>query len=294
MISNFIRGSTVIVFVVFGFTFNLSVILVVAAKRRLHKMHFFLLANLSMSDLLLHILATLVAVSQFKTQWVFGMAWCEKTLYLLRCALTTTKILLCAVTWECHTAVVTPYSFSSDITLKKITAVVLSWIGGFLITAVPFFGMGRIVYNEVTHTCEHVYLKENKIGRLFLSTLLLFFIPFGLIAKQQYQIHRAIRRQKIQIAQQQKAINANIDESQQRKMLMKSFKESKDALIIVIGFLVSYLPLFVTINLRANLQENDTLYNAWFLAVTLSQAGSTWNPIIYCFRKREFRQQLFK
>ena len=156
--------------------------------------------------------------------------------------------------------------------------------------------MVKLVYNEVTYRCVYKNFNANKIlSKLLLSTLLYFIIPsgIGLIAKQQYQISRAIKRQKIQMAQQQQAVNANIKESQQYQILIKSINESKDALIIVIAFLVSYLPLFVTGILLAKVEENEALYWAWFLAKVLSQAGSTWNPIIYCFRKREFRQQLF-
>ena len=129
MISNSVKGCIALVFALFGLTLNFVLILTVAAKRRLHKMHYFLLANLSMSDFVFHILVIFLGVSHLKKQWVFGMAWCKGTSYLIRCVFTTSITLLCATTWECHTAVVTPFAFSSDITTKKIIVVALLGIG---------------------------------------------------------------------------------------------------------------------------------------------------------------------
>ena len=296
MIPGIVRGNITLLLAFLGCTENLLVVVVVATKRRLHTMHFFLLANLSLSDSVFNISTTFVGVSQISEEWIFGETWCKATSYLLRCFTLTTIILLCAVTWECHTAVVKPYQFRNDITLEKVTAVVLLWIASLVFGAAQFFsGTGGFTYNDKMYHCERRYISYNgTIIREFVSIFIFYVIPFGLMGKQQYQINRIAKHQKTKIAQQQLVVNPKSHEGHQHQRFMQNIKESKDALLIVTAFLVSYLPLFVSRCLRVLLAESDALYNTWFLAMALTQVGSTWNPIIHCFRKRAFRREFFK
>ena len=231
--------------------------------------------------------------------WLFGTPWCQGTSYLLRCFLVTTLLLLCAVTWECHTAVVrTPYQFSSEITVKKVAVVLILWVASFLFAVLSINLAGRsITYNDKTLECELNSKSPDKSKAvLLISTTLVIIIPFGLIGKQQYQIRRVVKQQITQIIQQQRCIQANNPEGQHvhQQEFMKNVKESKDAFVIVVSFLVSYLPMFVMAGLRARLGESDAMYIALFLANLLVQAGATWNPVIYCFRKRQFRRQCYQ
>ena len=295
MVSCSVRGSVVLPLAIVGLLGNLFVILIIAAKRRLHTMHYFLLANLSLSDFFLNIIITFNAISFISGEWVFGLAWCKGTLYLFRCFVLATILLLCAVTWECHTAVVTPYQFSSEITVKKVIIVFILWVASFLFAVVLLVdGVKSVTYTNPNHQCELVFRSSSSFVIMLIIGAMIFTIPFGLICKQQYQIHQAAKHQKNKIAQQQHDVNANNPGENQPQRFMKNVKDSKDAFVIVVAFLVSYLPLFVVTYLRVRLAESNTLYNAWFSATVLIQAGSMCNPVIYCIRKRQFRRQCLK
>ena len=275
-------------------TLFLSFLGCTGTMRRLHTMHYFLLASLSLSDLALNNIATFVGVSQICEKWIFGETWCNGTSYLLRGFVFTTIFLLCAVTWECHTAVINPYQFRSNITLKKVIIVVLLWVSPFPLLAGPIFQKGEFVYNDNVYQCDINSKSNNKKIGVFILFFIFFIIPLGLISKQQYQIYRIAKHQKTQIAQQELVLNPSNHEGQQQRRFIQNIKEAKDIQLIVAAFLVSYLLVFVTITLRAYQEESDVLHNTWFLAMALTQAGSVWNPIIYCFRKRAFRRQLLK
>lgn len=287
MIPGPVKGGIFIPLTIVGLVGNLSVVLVIAAKRRLHTMHFFLLANLSLADFLLHIFSIFNITSYISEKWIFGLPWCEGTSFLIRSLATVTTLLLCAVTWECHSAVVTPFQFSSDITVKKVAIAVLLWIVTFLFSVVSLLSSANFFYNNHLYVCEF----EFKSIIMSITTIVFFIIPLGLIAKQQYQINKVAKHQKSQITQQQDAINSNSVEVQSQRRFMNNVKESKDALLIVTAFLMSYLPAFVIGGLRTKLPESDALYTAWSLALGLTHMGSTWNPVIYCLRKRLFRRQ---
>ena len=286
MIPGLVRGSVILSISFVGFFGNLSIFVVVAAKRSFHVMHFFLLANLSLSDLLFNFTITFYAFSMMSEKWIFGLAWCKGSYFLLITLTNATILLLCAITWECHTAVVTPFQFSSEITVKKVAAVVLLWIISFLFTGGSHFGSSKLVYNDYYYFCSY----ELPSGILITVIILIFIVPLGFIAKHQYQIYRVAKRQKTRIAQQH-AINFNRPEGEQQRNFIKEVKESKDALIIVASFLLSYLPFFIIASLRRKFPESDALYNAWFFGVALLGAGSTANPIIYCLRKRKLRRE---
>ena len=277
-----------------GLIGNLFVIIVTAAKRRLHTMHYFFLANLSLSDFLFHIIFSFNAINFISENSVFGTSWCQGIPYLLRCFLVTTIFLLCAVTWECHMSVVRkPYQFSSEITVKKVAVVLFLWVASFLVAVVSIILGGRSInYNNKTLECELDPKSPDKSNAVVLiATTLIFIIPFGLIGTQQYQICRVVKHQLTQIRQQQRAVNTNNPEGQRQQIFMTNVKESKDAFITVVAFLLSYLPMFVMASLQTRLPESDAMYDSLFSASLLIQAGSTWNPVIYCFRKRQFRRQ---
>ena len=63
MVSGSVRGSVVLPLAIVRLIGNLFVILVTAAKRRLHTMHYFLLANLALSDFLFQIIIFLNAIN---------------------------------------------------------------------------------------------------------------------------------------------------------------------------------------------------------------------------------------
>ena len=91
---------------------------------------------------------------------------------------------------------------------------------------------------------------------------MVFIILFGLIGKQHYQIQRLVKYQLTQRIQQQHAINANNPGVQLQQTFLKNVKEFKDAFIIVVAFLVSYLPLFMIAGLCLRLGESDICCSA--------------------------------
>ena len=267
---------------------NLLVILVTIKCRQFHTMRFLLLASLSLSDLLFHVLVMpFYAISLARGEWIFGFAWCQATVYLTSCLGISTDLHLCVVTWDCHRAVTKPFSFCEKITFKKLIALAFVWIFPLVFSSTLFYGWGKIVYSSKIHRCERTF---DNVPKFISLTLIFFVIPLLIITKQQLEIRRIV---KVQTRKMNVLNQKMMHTKQEYKGIQQNIKASKEALIIVGAFLCSYFPMLVCGAFRIFLPTSEVVFTLWSVSFCIFHAGAAWNPIIYSARRRQFRRELF-
>ena len=271
---------------------NFLVILVTIKCRKFHTMRFILLASLSLCDLLFHLLVIpFYAISLACGEWIFGFAWCRATVYLSQCLGMSTVLHLCAVTWDCHSAVTKPFSFSENKTVKKYITLAFVWVVPVVYSSAPFFGWGKIVYSSKSLRCERKW----QDGSYFISLFVLFFvIPLLIITKQQLEIRKIVKQQTRQMNRQRQQVDHNKQEPGSWIRVKKDVKASKDVLVVIGAFLCSYCPLLIFGAFRFFFPTSNVIHVLWSFAFCLFHAGAAWNPIIYSVRKRRFRRELFR
>ncbi|KAJ7380462.1 Chemokine receptor [Desmophyllum pertusum] len=104
-----------------AFVGNLFVLLVVTLYRSFHKMRYFLLASLALSDFLFAVLITSNrAVVSAVEEWIFGTTLCHYSAHLVRILHLSTVFQLCAVSYERYNAIVRrPLTYNGCIPKKK-------------------------------------------------------------------------------------------------------------------------------------------------------------------------------
>ncbi|KAJ7325333.1 Alpha-1A adrenergic receptor [Desmophyllum pertusum] len=178
---------------ILAFFGNLFVLLVVTMNRSVHKMRYFLLASLALSDFLF---ATLITsnrtVATALEEWIFGTTWCHGAAFLIRSLHISTVLHLCAVSYERYNAIVKkPLTYNGRITKKKaFLNIMLLWILPAVISLGPLIGWGDYVYNPDIFACEQKWDRQTTFPFLIAS----FLAPLGVIFILNYKVLKVVRR----------------------------------------------------------------------------------------------------
>ena len=281
-----------------GIPGNLLVILTIGQCGQFYTVRYLLLASLALSDLLYGVFVTFSRViSVGERDWIFSMSWCYANSFFACSFLLTTTLHLCAVTWECHNAVTRPLRFNDKITVAKSIKILSLWIIPLLFAATSFLGWGTFRYNEETNECEQSWKigDVSSISRILVAVVFFHILPFGIMTKHQLNIRRIAKLHSVELSHREQMSNdSNNANNCEQVKIRQNLRASKDALIILGAFLVSYLPVWGAGIWRVRCPTSEAAAIAWFVSTCFLQAGMCCNPIIYSLRRKTFRRELIR
>jgi hypothetical protein len=113
---------------------------------------------------------------------------------------------------------------------------------------------------------------------------IVWFASCFAISFSYFKILLLVRHHRRQIQSQQAAVSTNTNTASQTKLAI--------TMGYVIGVsLVSYIPAASLCEMYLSIDKsNPTLFNTVFVVMAVQFASSCFNPIIYCWRRREIRQ----
>lgn len=284
-----------------GLSGNFLVILTIFLERRLHKMGYFLLASLSVSDFLCLILVNSFRIGSIAEEtWLYGQAMCHLNSCFHRYFYVNTTLHLLAVSYDRYKAIVkSPLTYDGTMTSLKMLLVLIIWLIPIPLSIGPFLGYGMFVYNPEVYFCENGWLLRSDVPetRKVFFTVVTILGPFVIIMFLNWSVYKTAKRQINALAHE--AQLGSLDNSaqniqQELTSRKKERKASFDVFIIIAAFLICFLPLWVVSFCRQYATRIKVSSQVVLLSNCLFFVSSLCNPIIYSIRKKEFRDAVKK
>ena len=245
---------------------NSVVLHVIRKTQELHSPSFFLLFCLAASDLLVGLICqpSFVAFKIAELGNNFNV-YCTLRMGQVLSGWTTSGaslLTLSAVSIDRLLAVTLHLRYNLIVTVPRVvqTAVCL-WVFAITIVMLRFWITNWLVFPLV-------------------MTLLTFFV----ITLTTLKIFQIVRRHQRQITQQQQSVQSNTIN------VLKCRKSAVSVLYIYGLFVISYLPVFVTMFIETFTGYTKTMKIAFDYASTAVFINSFLNPAVYCWRIREMRR----
>ena len=284
-----------------GLSGNFLVILTIILERRLHKMSYFLLASLAVSDFLCLILVNSFRIASIAEEsWLYGQTMCHLNSCFHRYFYVNTILHLLAVSYDRYKAIVkSPLTYDGTVTSSKMLLVLLIWLMPIPLSIGPFLGYGMFVYNPEVYFCENGWVLRSDVlkTRKVFFTVITLLGPFVVILFLNWSVCKTAKRQINALAQE--AQLGSLDDSVQniQQELARRKKERRasfDVFIIIAAFLICFLPLWVVSFCRQYATRIKVSSQVVLLSNCLFFVSSLCNPIIYSIRKKEFRDAVKK
>ena len=284
-----------------GLSGNLLVILTIFLERRLHKMRYFLLASLAVSDFLCLILVNSFRIASIAEEtWLYGQTMCHLNSCFHRYFYVNTTLHLLAVSYDRYKAIVkSPLTYDGTVTSPKMLLVLLIWLMPIPLSIGPFLGYGMFVYNPEVYFCENGWVLRSDVlkTRKVFFTVITLLGPFVVILCLNWSVCKTAKRQINALAQEAQlgSLDGSVLNIQQELARRKKERRASfDVFIIIAAFLICFLPLWVVSFCRQYATRIKVSSQVVLLSNCLFFVSSLCNPIIYSIRKKEFRDAVKK
>ena len=156
---------------------NITLLLVIIKRRKLHEPTYYLVSNLAASDLIFAlILAPINAASGFLESWIYGDVFCKIYSYVTYTLAMQSLITMAFISIDRYCAICKPLHYHNLITKKKcVTFVIYSWIHALFVTSPPLYGWNEYTYFPHLALCQLNWAADPYFALLWLG--LTTFVP---------------------------------------------------------------------------------------------------------------------
>ena len=275
-----------------SFIANFLVCYVIIKNKRFRSVTYALIANLSVSDLMITIFNIPFNLMRFTMRdWIFGEFICKLTSLTLMCAIYVSTFTMAAIALDRYLVILYPLrprlTFSAGIVI-----VVVTWVIGVLMS-LPFPMFARVERVDLllisANRCNLVYPEPaDDYARYFtLATFIAqFVLPMSLSGVAYGQIVQKLWSRQL-LGQTTDHQKLNHEKTRRRTIKM--------LIVVILVFVLCWLPLnLYHILTDFHPDRNRFSYNSTaFLACHwVAISSCCYNPFIYCWFNNNFRQVL--
>ncbi|GCB77832.1 sphingosine 1-phosphate receptor 1-like [Scyliorhinus torazame] len=257
---------------------NLLVLVAIWKNSKFHKPMYYLLANLTLSDLLAGVTYMVnILLSGANTLKLTPVLWFlrEGGVFI---TLTASVFSLLAIAVERHVTMVRMQLHSADKMCRTRLFVAADWALSVFLGSLPILGWNCIGNLLACSTVLPLYCKNYILTCILIFILILFAIVILYV-----RIYRLVK------------CNSLVLGSPMRRNCQKDLALLKTVTIVVGAFIACWLPLFIVLLLDVSCAVGTCriLYKAdYFLA--LAMMNSALNPIIYTLTSRDMRRAIVR
>ncbi|XP_078655548.1 G-protein coupled receptor 54-like [Branchiostoma floridae x Branchiostoma belcheri] len=277
-----------------GIAGNALVIYVVWRYQQMKSVTNYYIVNLAIADIAFLVCCVPFSASVFATtSWNYGLFMCKFVNYFMLVTVLATCLTLAALSFDRYLAIVHPVSslvYRTKGKAKAISACI--WLGSFLASipvAVYQTEVKGYWYGPQTYCRRQFPSLEAAQGFMVYTVLMSYVIPLMVSATSYILILLRLRRPAVQPEGNNAVIQAH-QAQQKRKVAMM-------VATVVLLFTLSWLPNHV-LNLWRLFDHNapmtPTIHYIKVVALCLSYANSSVNPIVYSFMGEDFRKNFKK
>lgn len=284
--------------VLLGVVGNLALILVIARQRELHNVTNVLIANLSVSDLLMSLVCLpFTFIYTFMDHWVFGAVMCKLNSLVQCCSVSVSIFSLVLIAIERHQLILHPRGWRPSLN-HACLGISLTWALAVL-TATPFLLFSRVTdaplkqlpsvfqeqYRGKVVCVEEWPSREIKLTYTTGMLVLQYITPLTFIFICYLKIYTRLQRR-----------NNMMDRIRENKYRSSETKRINIMLFsIVVAFAVCWLPLNVfnaVIDWNHEVAMHCTHNLLFSLCHLTAMCSVCINPVFYGFLNRNFQRDL--
>ena len=290
--------------VVVGFLGNAVVCIIVYQRPTMRSAINLLLATLAFSDIMLCLCCMpFTAVTLVTVHWHFGDSFCRLSAALYWFFVLEGVSILLIVSVDRFLIIAQRQDRLNPRRAKVIIAA--SWALSFCVSAPALAGWTLVEVPARAPQCVLGYT-ELPAGRAYVLTLVgaAFFIPFAVMLGAHLGVLHAVRKNAVRVHNQSERLDLRrlpraclrrLRRQQQQASLDLSFKTKAftTILILFVGFSLCWLPHSVYSLLSVFSQRfycGPSFYATSSCVLGLSYLKSVFNPIVYCWRIKKFRE----
>ena len=291
-----------IIFEAIGLLGNLLVITTIFLESRFHVMRYVALASLAVSDFLYLILVPSFRIaSMVQGRWSFGETLCNLNTNFARYFYFNTILHLIVVSYDRYRAIVKlPLTYDGTISTAKKVSMVISWIVPIPFFITPILRGRKFHYNPLVFYCEDGLWSspsssentQSDGAKAMLFSIFLIVLPLLVIVFFNWSVYKTAKKH-INACKIQVESVSGLEESQQRRQEMIRRKAegraAADVNIIVVSFFLCFLPPWICGLLRNFAGSVKFPAEATLITDGFFMVSAFCNPLIYSFRKRDFR-----
>ncbi|CAK6435395.1 unnamed protein product [Pipistrellus nathusii] len=296
-------AGVLVLMIAVGFLGNSVVCVIVYQRPAMRSAINLLLATLAFSDIMLSLCCMPFAAATLVTvRWRFGDSFCRLSaaLYWLFVLEGVAALLIISVDRFLLIA-----QRQDRLTPRRAKAVIAaSWALSLCVSAPALAGRPPVEVPARAPQCVLGYT-ELPAGRAYAVTLVVaaFFAPCGVMLAAYLGILRAVRRSAVRVRNQSDSLDlrqlararAGLRRRQQQVSLDLSFKTKAftTILILFVGFSLCWLPHAVYSLLSVFSRRfycSPSFYTTSSCVLWLGYLKSVFNPIVYCWRIKKFRE----
>ncbi|XP_041055603.1 high-affinity lysophosphatidic acid receptor [Carcharodon carcharias] len=280
-----------------GFLGNAIVCLIVYQKPAMRSAINLLLATLAFSDIMLSLICMpFTTVTIITVEWIFGSYFCRISAMLYWFFVLEGVAILLIISVDRYLIIVQRQDKLNPHRAKIM--IIISWAVSFCISFPSVIGWTVVEVPTRAPQCVLGYT-ETEANRIYAVLLLvtIFFVPFGVMLYSYLCILNTVRRNAVRIHNHADSLclsQVGLQRPHQINVDM-SFKTRAftTILILFIGFSICWLPYTVYSLLSVfskNFYHSQSFYTVSIWVLWLTYLKSVFNPIIYCWRIKKFRE----
>ncbi|XP_020035265.1 probable G-protein coupled receptor 45 [Castor canadensis] len=289
--------------IVVGFLGNTVVCIIVYQRPAMRSAINLLLATLAFSDIMLSLCCMpFTAITLITVRWHFGDHFCRLSATLYWFFVLEGVAILLIISVDRFLIIVQRQDKLNPRRAKVI--IVVSWVLSFCISVPSLTGWTFVEVPARAPQCVLGYT-EFPADRAYVVTLVVavFFVPFGVMLCSYMCILNTVRKNAVRVHNQSDSLDlrqltrAGLRrlQRQQQVSLDLSFKTKAftTILILFVGFSFCWLPHSVYSLLSVfsrRFYYSSSFYTTSTCVLWLSYLKSVFNPIVYCWRIKKFRE----
>ncbi|XP_028401342.1 G-protein coupled receptor 161-like [Dendronephthya gigantea] len=243
-----------------------------------------------------------VVASSVYDDWIFRLAWCQVSGFLLILLSSALLLTLAALSYDRYYFIVKPLRHPIHMSsTRAYIMIILIWLFSLFVALLPLLGWGKYGYQRAKLSCTVLWHLYSSGGYSKFFCVISIFMPLFIIIVSYFFILRAVHKQVrggrlslgslispseyIQARNQQRAMATRAEHSR-----TKAWK----ALVLHVGTnLVCWVPYSVCILIENLRRRTDIIaYEIQTLSVFLAFSSVLWCPIIYAFRVKVVRREI--
>ncbi|XP_045606766.1 adenosine receptor A1 [Procambarus clarkii] len=256
---------------------NALTIAVFTVDQKLHRLTNYYIVSLALADLLVGLVgipfAILTSVGLPRPLWA-----CLLMLSTLLTLCVISVFCLVAVSVDRYWAILHPISYIRILNVKITKRIILAcWVSGTLVGLMPMMGWheeydDHCIFTQVMSYSYLIFLAFNTI-----------FVPGPIMIICYARIYNVILKQK----KSKSAVS-------EQKASSREVKAAKSMSIIVLFFMVSWLPINIINCIQAICRNCPVPMLLLYFSIILSHANSALNPFLYAYSMQDFNKSLKK
>ncbi|XP_017543329.2 chemokine-like receptor 1 [Pygocentrus nattereri] len=226
--------------------------------------------SLAMSDFIFCCFLPFRVINMVKKAWLFGRFMCNFSYFILFLNMFSSIFLLVIISVDRCVIVTFPVWTQNHRTVRKASVVViLAWVISAALST-PSAAFLELYKHRTVFFCIYIHF-ENYVATLACRFIFLFVIPFLIIFICYVVIIRKLKS----------------------NQMARSKKPFKIMTVLIVTFLICWLPYHTVILMNLFMPNHKSLYSAYVFSLILVHTNSCLNPFLYAFMGKDIKEHCY-